>query len=159
MSLCGGRGDGVAGKDLQEEVGAQPQRLVEDDGPEAVAGRPVRLFGVKAAPPTDRCALGQGDARNCVEVARDALAQRLERRPNVYCRVPSGQRAGEGAAICLDANGVDLGGFLVAEGLALADTEPELRLFRLPRRRPLVSPRSLALSVSLSSAAGQHGAF
>src|SRR5208282_5257651 len=85
-------------------------------------GRPVRLFGVKPVPPTNRCALGQGDARNCAEVARDALAQRLQRRPNVFCRVPAGQRAGESAAICLDANGVDLGGFLVAEGLALADT-------------------------------------
>lgn len=87
-----------------------------------VAGRPVRLFGVKAAPPGDRCALGQGDARSCAEVAHDALAQRLQRRSNVSCRVPAGQRAGDPAAICLDANGVDLGGFLVAEGLALADT-------------------------------------
>jgi endonuclease YncB( thermonuclease family) len=94
-----------------------------------VAGRPVRLFGVKPVPPGDRCALGPGDARSCADVARDALAQRLQRRSNVSCRVPAGQRAGDPAAICLDANGVDLGGFLVAEGLALADTSQSYDYF------------------------------
>jgi endonuclease YncB( thermonuclease family) len=87
----------------------------------AIAGKTVRLFGVRVADSRDRCGLGQGDARSCDEVARDALAQRLQRSPNVSCRVPEGQR-GDPAAICLDAAGTDLGGFLVAEGLALADT-------------------------------------
>ncbi len=86
-----------------------------------VAGKTVRLFGVRVAAARDRCGLGQGDARSCGEVARDALAQRLQRYPNVSCRVPEGQR-GDPAAICIDTAGTDLGGFLVAEGLALADT-------------------------------------
>ena len=38
MPLCGGRGDGIAGEGLQEEVRADPQRLVEDDGPESSDG-------------------------------------------------------------------------------------------------------------------------
>ena len=32
MPLSGGRGDGIAGKGFQEEMGAHPKRLVEDDG-------------------------------------------------------------------------------------------------------------------------------
>ena len=87
-----------------------------------VAGRPVRLYGIRVADPGDRCALGPGDARSCADVARDALAQRLSRYPGVFCRVPSGQH-GEPSAVCLDGNGTDLGGFLVAEGYALADTK------------------------------------
>jgi endonuclease YncB( thermonuclease family) len=86
----------------------------------AVGGKTVRLFGVRVAEPRDRCGLGSGDARNCVDVARDALAQRLRRYPNVYCRPPPDQRDNL-AAICIDQTGTDLGGFLVAEGYALAD--------------------------------------
>lgn len=88
----------------------------------------MRLFGVRVAEARDRCGLGQGDARSCSEVARDALAQRLQRYPNVSCRVPAGQR-GDPAAICIDAAGTDLGGFLVAEGLALADTSQSYEYF------------------------------
>lgn len=88
----------------------------------AVAGRPVRLFGVRLADPRDRCGLGPGDARSCAEVARDMLAQRLKRYPDVSCHVPPGQR-GAPAAVCIDSSGTDLGGFLVAEGFALADTK------------------------------------
>jgi endonuclease YncB( thermonuclease family) len=87
----------------------------------AVGGRSVRLYGVKLAEPRDRCGLGAGDSRSCADVARDVLAQRLLRYPNVTCRVPAAQR-GAAAAICTDGSGVDLGGFLVAEGYALADT-------------------------------------
>ena len=86
-----------------------------------VGGRSVRLFGVRVADPRDHCGLGTGDNRSCADVARDALAQRLKRYPNVACRVPAGQR-GSPAAVCTDASGTDLGGFLVAEGYALADT-------------------------------------
>lgn len=86
-----------------------------------VSGKPVRLFGVRVADPRDQCGLGPGDKRSCAEVARDALAQRLQRAPRVNCHTPEGQR-GDPAAVCTDASGTDLGGFLVAEGLALADT-------------------------------------
>jgi endonuclease YncB( thermonuclease family) len=94
----------------------------------AVAGRSVRLFGVRVADPRDRCGLGPGDGRSCADVARDALAQRLKRYPMVSCHVPAGQR-GDPGAICVDNSGTDLGGFLVAEGLALADTGQSYEYF------------------------------
>jgi endonuclease YncB( thermonuclease family) len=86
----------------------------------AVAGQAVRLFGVRVADPRDRCGLGPGDSRNCADVARDALAQRLKRYPIVKCHLPPGQR-GDPGAVCVDNSGTDLGGFLVVEGFALAD--------------------------------------
>ena len=54
----------------------------------------------------------------CIEQAHRALAARLAPNAGVSCRVPAPNAVG---AICLDALGVDLGGLLVAEGLALAD--------------------------------------
>jgi endonuclease YncB( thermonuclease family) len=88
-----------------------------------VGGQPLSLFGVRPPSTTDRC-LGTGGfnigAPNCADRARDTLAARLAHDPHVSCRVPSPKTAAS-AAICLDAEGVDLGGLLVAEGLALAD--------------------------------------
>lgn len=87
----------------------------------SVQGRAVSLFGVQPPQPGERCSVGaQTAARTCVELAREALAARLKNNAAVSCRVPPGQRDGA-AAICLDSTGVDLGGFLVAEGFALAD--------------------------------------
>jgi endonuclease YncB( thermonuclease family) len=93
----------------------------------AVAGRPIRLFGVKTPEPGDRCGTGSGRG-NCAEAAHDALTQRLDRSPQVSCRIPAGQR-GNPAAVCVDASGTDLGRFLVAEGLALADTTQSYEYF------------------------------
>ena len=87
-----------------------------------VRGRSVPLFGVRAPQAGDRCAAGPGMApRACNEVAREVLAARLSGNATVFCRVPRGQRDGATSAVCLDAHGVDLGGFLVGEGFALAD--------------------------------------
>jgi len=94
----------------------------------SVSGRDIRLFGVRLAEARDRCGLGPGDDRSCSDVARDALAQRLKRYPNVACRLPPGQR-GDQVAVCTDSSGTDLGGFLVAEGYALADTNQSFDYF------------------------------
>jgi endonuclease YncB( thermonuclease family) len=94
----------------------------------SVGGRNVRLFGVRVADPRDQCGLGPGDNRSCADVARDALAQRLQHYPSVACHVPAGQR-GDPAAVCADASGTDLAGFLVAEGYALADTNQSYDYF------------------------------
>jgi endonuclease YncB( thermonuclease family) len=94
----------------------------------SVSGRDIRLFGVRLPEGRDKCGLGPGDNRSCNEVARDALAQRLQRYPNVACRVPPGQR-GDQVAICTDSSGTDLGSFLVAEGYALADTNQSFDYF------------------------------
>lgn len=86
-----------------------------------VHGRSVHLFGVRLPPSGDRCAGGATAPRACSEVARDALATRLRIDADVSCRVPPGQRSPVAGAVCHDVTGVDLGEFLVAQGLALAD--------------------------------------
>ncbi len=91
-----------------------------------IGWRPVTLFGVRAPVAGDRCTRGPEVPHVCGDLARDVLALRLFRNGNVSCRVPAGQQGGAQAAICLDADGVDLGGWLVGEGLALADFDREL---------------------------------
>jgi endonuclease YncB( thermonuclease family) len=87
-----------------------------------VRGRAVDLFGVRGPKPGDRCTVSDRLApRACGEVAREVLALRLNVYSAVSCRVLPGQRGAGQGAICLDSTGVDLGGFLVAQGFALAE--------------------------------------
>lgn len=86
-----------------------------------VGDRAIELFGVKAPHFGDRCAATTQPAGNCGDVARGALAARLKANAAVSCHVPPGQRRAVAAALCIDAAGVDLAGFLVAQGFALAD--------------------------------------
>jgi endonuclease YncB( thermonuclease family) len=82
----------------------------------------VQLFGVKPPLPSDRCELA-GTPTSCVELAKKRLLERFGRSDQVNCRTPNPQPGMVVAfAICLDANGIDLGSFLLNEGLALADT-------------------------------------
>jgi endonuclease YncB( thermonuclease family) len=88
-----------------------------------IRDRSMPLFGVRAPQASDRCSMSaQSAPRACSDAAREALATRLKGGAMVSCRVPPGQRLSVPAAICVDATGIDLGGFLVAEGFALADT-------------------------------------
>ncbi len=88
----------------------------------SVGGHSVPLFGVRLPAIGDRCSAERRAApRACSEVARAALATRLGAGGAVSCRIPPGQSNHRAAAICLDSRGVDLGGFLVGEGFALAD--------------------------------------
>ena len=87
-----------------------------------VGAIPVQLFGVKPPLPGDRCELG-GVATSCFDLAKKRLLERFGRSDQVNCRTPNPQPGLVVAfAICLDANGIDLGSFLLNEGLALADT-------------------------------------
>lgn len=86
-----------------------------------VGDRSIELFGVKLPHSGDRCAGTTPSSGNCGELARGALAARLKANAAVSCRVPPGQRRAVPAALCVDASGVDLAGFLVAQGFALAD--------------------------------------
>jgi endonuclease YncB( thermonuclease family) len=104
------RGDG------QAAAGPPPRQLAgraEAIGADAlrVDGRDLRLFGVQPPAGNDRC-----DGMLCTARAQAVLAGRLSR--TASCRFPA---PGNSAAICLDGVGVDLGGLLVGEGLALAD--------------------------------------
>jgi endonuclease YncB( thermonuclease family) len=115
----GGSGTQIAG--TAEASGATALRI---------GNRPLRLFGISPPASGDRCAaggtaaIGNGaQARRtlpCAEQAQGILAARLAQKANVSCRFPGAARE-DGAAICLDGDGVDLAGMLVAEGLALAD--------------------------------------
>jgi endonuclease YncB( thermonuclease family) len=106
--------------------GTQVAGAAEASGATAlrVGSRPVVLFGISPPASGDRCAAGGGaQARGtlpCAEQARGILAAHLARKINVSCRFPAAARA-VSAAICLDGDGVDLAGMLVAEGLAIAD--------------------------------------
>jgi endonuclease YncB( thermonuclease family) len=73
----------------------------------------IRLFGVRPPDGGEACA-----GAPCAERAKTLLAERVRRSGSVTCEVP----ARPGAAICRDKDGVDLGGFLVSEGYARADT-------------------------------------
>jgi endonuclease YncB( thermonuclease family) len=81
----------------------------------------VELFGVKQPGPGEHC--GAGADSDCREAAQRALAKQLGSTGKVSCHVPN-IRPGivVAFAICLDATGVDLGGYLIGAGLALADT-------------------------------------
>jgi endonuclease YncB( thermonuclease family) len=115
----GGSGTQIAG--TAEASGATALRI---------GNRPLRLFGISPPASGDRCAAaGTAASGNgaqgrrtlpCAEQAQGILAARLAQKANVSCRFPGAAR-GDGAAICLDGDGVDLAGMLVAEGLALAD--------------------------------------
>ena len=79
----------------------------------------VSRFGIKRAGEQDRC--GAGADSDCLAAAKHALAERLSAPGKVSCRIPNPHPGLTAFAICLDANGVDLSGFLIAQGLALAD--------------------------------------
>ena len=86
----------------------------------SIAGRTVHLFGLRAADARERCAPGRGAAASCADAASAALAARFSANPSVTCTMPPGQGDDPGF-VCRDSAGVDLGGLLVAQGLALVD--------------------------------------
>jgi endonuclease YncB( thermonuclease family) len=81
----------------------------------------VELFGVK--PPATSEVCGTGNDSDCRAAAQRALAKQLGSSGKVSCHVPN-IRPGVviAFAICLDETGVDLGGYLIGAGLAVADT-------------------------------------
>jgi len=87
----------------------------------AIENHALRLYGVLPPASTDRCSQGTAEPQPCADVTQAVLAARLARSATVTCRVPAGANAGDPARICLDATGVDLAGFLIAQGLAVAD--------------------------------------
>lgn len=80
----------------------------------------VALFGIKPPGNRDRC--GADADGDCTTVAKKALAERIGATGKVSCRIPNPRPGTVSYAICLDPTGFDLSGFLIAQGLALADT-------------------------------------
>ena len=87
----------------------------------AVDGHSVRLYGVSPPTRSDRCAIGTGAPQSCADVTEAMLAAKLAHAATVTCQLPKGASAAEPARICRDASGVDIAGYLVSEGLAVAD--------------------------------------
>ncbi|HKX11066.1 MAG TPA: hypothetical protein VJN67_22905 [Stellaceae bacterium] len=87
----------------------------------AVDGHSVRLYGVLPPARTDRCAIGTGASQTCEDVTQAMLAAKLARAASVTCQVPTGATPAEPTRVCRDAGGVDIAGYLVSEGLAVAD--------------------------------------
>ena len=87
----------------------------------AVDGHSVRLYGVLPPARTDRCAIGTGAPQTCEDVTQAMLAARLARAASVTCQLPTGAPPAEPARVCRDAGGVDIAGYLISEGLAVAD--------------------------------------
>jgi endonuclease YncB( thermonuclease family) len=93
----------------------------------SVLGRPLRLFGVRTPAPDVVCATPAGPPRPCNTAAQSALETQLGARV-VTCAPPPGQRGVPGY-VCHDAAGTDLADFLVAQGLAIADTRQSYAYF------------------------------
>lgn len=87
----------------------------------AVNGHSVKLYGVLPPQRTDRCAIGTGTPQNCEDVTQAMLAAKLAHASSVTCQLPPGASPAEPARICRDAAGVDIAGYLVSEGLAVAE--------------------------------------
>src|SRR5579863_5608259 len=87
----------------------------------AVQGYGIRLYGIEPPAPGDRCTLGRAQVQSCAEVTQQVLAERLAHSASVTCRLPADAKPGELGRVCLDGNGSDIGGYLVGEGLAVAD--------------------------------------
>lgn len=116
-----GSGDGTGARD---DLG------VKIDGPAIVtgalelnvAGKPLRLYGVKAPGSGDICAPNAEYApRSCPDVSRDALAAHIGPNGKVSCRILASGGRDALPAVCKDSAGSDLARYLVAHGFALAE--------------------------------------
>ena len=89
-------------------------------------GQEVRLFGVDAFELNQSCLDGRGEPWRCGIAAKAALAERVEGR-SLSCVTLEEDRDGRYLARCTLPDGTDLGGYLIENGLALADPDrPEV---------------------------------
>jgi endonuclease YncB( thermonuclease family) len=94
---------------------------VKDGDSLRLGAQEIRLFGVDAPEARQMCASADGTPWACGRAAADRLAELVAQGP-VRCRPEDTDRYGRLVSTCT-AGGVDLGGRLVAEGLARAYTQ------------------------------------
>ena len=82
-------------------------------------GERVRLEGVDAPESRQQCLDDGGRRYSCGQSAREALKGFIRLRP-VRCEGSKRGRYGRLIAVCFDADGTDLNGWLVSQGWALA---------------------------------------
>lgn len=82
-------------------------------------GTRIRLWGIDAPESGQRCTSAEGGDWRCGKEAGFALADRIGRAP-VACEVKDTDRYGRKVALCRDAKGADLNGWMVREGWAVS---------------------------------------
>jgi endonuclease YncB( thermonuclease family) len=87
-----------------------------------VEGQHMRLFGIDAFEPGQTCLDRQGRPWHCGTAAQAALAELVQGRA-VACVVVTDEPNDGYIARCTGRDGIDLGGYLVRAGLALADPQ------------------------------------
>ena len=85
-------------------------------------GQEVRLFGVDAFELSQSCLDRRGEPWRCGVAAKAALAERVHGQ-SLSCVTLEEDRDGRYLARCTLADGTDVGGYLVENGLALADPD------------------------------------
>jgi len=96
---------------------------VVDGNTLVVEGQPMRLFGVDAFELQQTCLDGRGEPWHCGVAAKAALAELVQDQA-VACTVIDDSAADDAyVARCTVRDEVDLGGYLVRAGLALADRD------------------------------------
>jgi endonuclease YncB( thermonuclease family) len=87
-----------------------------------VEGQHMRLYGVDAFEPEQTCLDRQGRPGHCGTAAKAALAE-LVQGEAIACTVVADEPTDGYVARCTGRDGIDLGGYLVRAGLALADPQ------------------------------------
>lgn len=100
------------------EIVADGDVRVVDGDTVVEGGRRLRLVGMDAPELGQLCRRLDGETYRCGDVARHALVQLL-RAGRLECHVAGQDRYGRGLARC-EAGGIDVGGELVRQGLAVS---------------------------------------
>ena len=103
-------------------IPARADEVLDGDTLE-VEGQRLRLFGIDAFELGQTCLDARGQPWRCGAAAKAALAELVEDQA-VACTVVDDTPADDYLAQCKVRHGVDLGGYMVRAGLALADREP-----------------------------------
>jgi endonuclease YncB( thermonuclease family) len=107
---------------LASSVGVARADQVIDGNTLVVEGQQMRLFGVDAFEPSQTCLDRQGRPWHCGTAAQAALAE-LVQGGAIACVVVTDEPNDGYIARCTGRDGIDLGGYLVRAGLALADPQ------------------------------------
>jgi endonuclease YncB( thermonuclease family) len=105
-------------------LGGRPARAdqVIDGDTLVVEGQHMRLYGIDAFEPSQTCLDRQGRPWHCGTAAKAALAE-LVQGEAIACTVVADEAKDGYVARCTGRDGIDLGGYLVRAGLALADPQ------------------------------------
>ena len=102
-----------------ESIAGYPRVVDGDTLHFAKLGERVRLLGIDAPETRQSCNTSHGKRYRCGQAAAEALKMRIATNA-VRCEAKERGRYGRLIAVCFDAGGTDLNGWLVEQGHALA---------------------------------------